>query len=323
MLGAVQFADGQSLWGAGFTPPGQAGLGDWTILRSRNGGRTWRQVRGSYSHNVATIASFATRSDGWTAVPNGVGAEPHYAFTVDGGRRWRRLPVPDYGDAIINRGGGRGAAFTHNPFTGKTTFEVTADRGLHWTTTPLPEEFWPDAAAYAGGERFVVAGCAAHETIVLATPDGGQSWARTGIPRLSPTPEETGCEAAVDGFTFRPDGRGFALVQRHSFMAGDSQGYASIWRTPDGGRSWSRVFFERYIEAVEEGAWFRGPYGLGRFTLVFEEKGEKGWVLYSPDGGETWSRATLPVPLTGCFERVDALVCAVDGPGLRVATLTL
>ena len=322
-LGAVQFADGPLLWGSGFTPPGQAGLGDWTILQSRNGGRTWRQVRGSYSHNVATIASFASRSDGWTAVPNGVGAEPHFAFTLDGGRRWRRLPVPDYADAIINRGGGRGAVFTHNPFTGKTTFEATADRGLHWRSRPLPEKLWPDATAHAGAERFVVAGCAEHETLILATPDGGENWARTRIPALSPKPEQTGCEAGVDGFTFPPDRPGFALVRRHSFLSGDTEGYVSIWRTADAGRSWSRVFLDRYVEPVEEGRGFSGPYSLGGFTLVFEQEKRRGSVLYSRGSGETWSRAALPAPLSGCFERLGALVCAVDGPAFGVATLTL
>ena len=94
MLGSIQFSESRVLWAQGYTPPGgEAGAGEWTLVTSHDGGRSWRELRDSWSHNEGTRAFFfAHGRDGWIMAPNSLrlGAEPYYASTTDG-RRWRTL----------------------------------------------------------------------------------------------------------------------------------------------------------------------------------------------------------------------------------------
>lgn len=321
-LGAIQFSDGANLWAQGYTPPGgDVGLGEWTLLNSRDGGHSWRELRKSWSHNEETKAFFHGRRDGWMEVPNSLrlGALPYYASTTDGGRRWRTLHVPNSSVVqILYRGGGRGAAFANDQYAKKSTFFVTRDNGRHWRSSSIGADMWVDQFAYSGPHTPVLAGCADHETVILASSNGGEHWLSTKIPQVSPTPEMTGCQAQVDGLTFPPGKPGFALVQRHSFPLTRADAYASLWRTPDGGVRWKQVFFERYAP----GRWFNGPYALGNLTLVFVSTGKKGSVLFSQNDGESWSRVPLPTPLSGCFERQGSLTCMAGSEGFRTATLT-
>jgi hypothetical protein len=263
MLGAVQFSDGNVVWTQGFTPPGAAGEGEWTLLNSRDGGRSWRELRKSWSHNVETRAFFETPRDGWIAVPNGPGAEPYYASTADGGRGWRPLHVASsFVVQILYRGNRRGAAFANDQYAKKSTFSVTFDGGRHWRSSRIGGSMWADAFAYSGPNTPVLAGCADGETVILSSPDGGRKWSRTTIPQVSPTPERGGCEAGVDGLAFRSGKPGFALVQRHSFPLTKMDGYASLWRSPDNGEHWTRVFFEGHPSDGPQSTWFTGPYML-------------------------------------------------------------
>jgi photosystem II stability/assembly factor-like uncharacterized protein len=323
MLGAIQLSGGAVIWAQGFTPPGGAGEGEWTLLHSNNGGRSWRELRKSWSHNIETRAFFRGRRDGWIAIPNGLREESYYASTADGGRRWRPVRVPSTNVVqILYRGGGRGAAFANDPYTKKSGFSVTPDNGRHWRSEPIGGDMWVDQLTYSGPDTPVLAGCADHETVILASPDGGRHWSRAKIPQVSATPETIGCEAGVDGLAFPPKKPGFALVQRHSFPLKRTDGYASLWRTPDGGRHWTRVFFERHASQGPEARWFNGPYALGDLTLVFVATGTRGTVLYSRNNGENWSHASLPEPLAGCFAGPHSLTCMAGSKGFRSAVLT-
>jgi photosystem II stability/assembly factor-like uncharacterized protein len=319
MLGTIQFSDGTVLWAQGFTPPGgSAGVGDWTLLSSRDGGKSWRELPKSWSHNDETRAFFEGRNDGWIEVPNGKLAESYYASTVDGGQRWRPLHVPSsFVVRVLYRGGGRGAAFANDQYKRKSAFFVTRDNGRHWRSSSIGGDMWVDEFKYSDRDTPVLAGCANHETAILASPDGGRLWSRIIIPQVSPTPETVGCEAGIDGIAFSSSKLGFALVQRHSFPLTKTDGYASVWRTNDSGEHWTRVFFERH----PTGTWFAGPYVLGELTLIFVSTGTSGSVLYSRDKGESWSRASLTMPLSGCFAGLLSLTCTAGSKGFRIATL--
>ena len=322
-LGAIQFSDGDVLWAQGFTPPGGAGEGEWTLITSRDGGRSWRQLRKSWSHNSETAAYFNGRRDGWIAIPNGPGAESHYASTVDGGRRWSPLHVPSsFVVRISYRGGGHGAAFANDQYAAKSTFFVTRDNGRHWRSSPIDGNLWVDQFAHSGRDSPVLAGCADDQTAIFASRDGARHWSRTTIPQVSSTTQTPGCEAGVDGLVFPRGKPGFALIQRHSFPLTPTDGYASIWRTPDGGAHWTRVFFERHPADGPQGQWFTGPYTLGDLTLVFVQTGTSGSVLYSLNDGENWSRLPLPTSLSGCFAGRGALICTAGSKGFRTAILT-
>jgi photosystem II stability/assembly factor-like uncharacterized protein len=325
MLGGIQFSDGTTLWAQGFTPPGPvAGEGEWTLLTSRDGGRTWRELRKSWSHNVETRASFAGPRDGWIAIPNGVRGESYYASTADGGRRWRTIRAPSsFVTRMLYRGSGRGAAFADDQYAGESTFFVTPDNGRHWRAIRIGGHLSVDDFAYSGPDTPVLAGCAEHDTLILASPDEGRTWWRTKMPQVSATPETIGCEAQVDGFAFASSKRGFALVQRHSFPLTETDGYASLWRTQDGGRRWTRVFFQSYPSEGPQARWFTGPFVLGHLVLAFVNEGTRGSVLYSRDDGEKWSRARLPAPLSGCYTGRRSLTCNVGSKGFRTATVSV
>jgi len=323
MLGSIQFSESRVLWAQGYTPPGgEAGAGEWTLVTSHDGGRSWRELRDSWSHNEGTRAFFfAHGRDGWIMAPNSLrlGAEPYYASTTDG-RRWRTLRVPNsFVDEILYRGGGRGAALANDQYKGKSSFFVTEDNGRHWRLKAIGKDMWVDQFTYSDHEAPVLAGCRGHDTVILASRNGGKSWTRTKIPRLSSTPQTGGCDAQVDGLAFAPGKPGFALVQRHTFPLTKADGYASVWRTVDGGRDWQRVFLDRYPETAK---WFDGPYVLGDLTLVFVKGGTSASVAYSRDAGQSWSTASLPTQLSGCFARGRALTCTAGSKGFRVATLT-
>ncbi len=323
-LGAVEFFDGGVLWAQGFTPPGAAGEGDWTLVTSSDGGGSWRELRKSWSHNIETSAFFSGRRDGWIAVPNGLGATPYYARTSDGGQRWRPVHVPSsFVDRIFYRGGGRGAAFANNQYAGRSTFFVTRDNGHLWRSSPIDGNVWVDEFVYAGPNAPVLAGCANHETVILAYGYGKTHWSRTIIPQISPTPQADGCEAGVDGLAIPPGKPGFALIQRHSFPLAKTDGYASLWRTPDGGVHWAQILFERHPSEGPQAPWFTGPYVLGDLTFVFIRTGISGSILYSRNQGVSWSRAPLPTPLSGCFGRRGSLACKAGSEGFRIATLTI
>jgi photosystem II stability/assembly factor-like uncharacterized protein len=326
MLGSIQFSDGAVLWAQGYSPPGgEVGLGEWTLLASRDGGRLWRELHKtwSWSHNIETRAFFDERSDGWIEVPNSLGAEPYYASTSDGGRRWRPVHAPSsFVVNILYRGHGRGAAYANNQYEKKSTFFVTRDNGRHWRASPIGSDMWIDQFAYSGPNTPVLAGCLNDQTVILASLDGGSQWTRTNIPEISPTSKTVGCEAMVDGLAFRPDKSGFALVQRHSFPLTRTDGYASLWRTPDGGEHWTKVFFESHPADGPQARWLNGPYVLGDLTLVFVSGDSHDSVLYSRNDGESWSSAPLPTRLSGCFAGQRSLTCMAGSKGFRIAILT-
>lgn len=170
MLGAVQFSDGVVLWAQGYTPSGgEAGAGEWTLLNSSDGGRSWRELRKSWSHNEETKAFFHGRRDGWIEAPNSLrlGAEAYFASTTDGGRRWRPLHVPNsFVVQILYSGGGRGAAFANDQYAKKSTFYVTGDNGRYWRSSPIGGDMWVDQLAYSGPNTPVLAACADHETTI-------------------------------------------------------------------------------------------------------------------------------------------------------------
>src|SRR4051794_20485897 len=54
----IGFATGHVLWAFGYGPPGGAGEGDWTILRSGDDGGSWHELPWTYQHNLSPRLSF-------------------------------------------------------------------------------------------------------------------------------------------------------------------------------------------------------------------------------------------------------------------------
>src|SRR6185503_9434736 len=109
-LAGVAFASGRDVWAYGYNPPGETGAGDSTVLRSRDGGVTWRELGWTYRHNELPRASFASAREGWIVAPDPAqgDAELRWMYARDG-MTLRREPTPDFFTrAIQYLGGGVG-----------------------------------------------------------------------------------------------------------------------------------------------------------------------------------------------------------------------
>jgi photosystem II stability/assembly factor-like uncharacterized protein len=123
---------------------------------------------------------------------------------------------------------------------------------------------------------------------ILRTGDGGAHWSPVGLPGLG------GLRHALP-FFLDPD-RGWALVVDDPAAAVQP---ATLYRTVDGGRAWTRVTVSGAgipAEGAKSFVWFRTRLdgwvgGLRRDGSPF--------IVVTHDGGATWRPAALPEPVGG------------------------
>jgi photosystem II stability/assembly factor-like uncharacterized protein len=202
---------------------------------------------------------------GWVAGAGGIWA------TADGGARWHQqvvAPAQHYQLAALDA--------QHVWATADGDLLRTRDGGHHWERAAVAQGTVRQLSAVA--PETVYALVAASPTglgdHLLATTDGGAHWRAGALPR----PAQALCfESAARGWL--SDG-------------------AAVWRTDDGGASWTVVWASPAAEAAA------GPPGPG-FTAalactdngvvwaLFEVPGgmsQVGWALYrTADAGATWS----------------------------------
>lgn len=180
---------------------------------------------------------------------------------------------------------------------GQRTVYKTTDGGLHWTA----QYSW--FGPYAMGrdnllalqliafdnERAFVLDPYQSPPALLRTGDGGSNWEQLGLPaRLAP------------GWplTFVDPDNGFLLAEVNAAMG---QSAASIYRTSDGGRHWTRVAH------VDYGAASKGLSSAGDKDGLIFRTSSAGWMtawstagpplIWSTfDGGVSWTAENLPVP---------------------------
>jgi photosystem II stability/assembly factor-like uncharacterized protein len=324
-VGSVQFAHDRDAWALGYNPPGETGAGDWSILHTRDGGLTWRELPSSFQHNEPPSLSFVSAREGWTMVFDMAMAEQRLMLTRDAGASWRRLPLRD----LYVRGGqylGHGLGFTYSLKPNAQAYlYATTDYGRRWRVAPLPPGlFRVDALAFANARVGLLAGCIGGRTVIMRTGDGGRHWSTKVLdlplaPRFNP-----GCDAEVEGLSLGANGRAGFLVQKTSFANGDTSGFASAWTSSDGGLSWTRTFQAVFRESLDRHTWFDGPYLLnGQSVLIFKvASGDKASVLYSKIGGGAWAEAPLTAPISGCSAASGGLTCSGGTGGFLLARIT-
>jgi hypothetical protein len=283
------------------------------VLHSPDDGRSWREIPDSYSHNSDAIASFADPRDGWIMAPNGPSAEPVTRHTEDGGRHWHELRLPGY--YVYNLaylGRGRGFAQSTNIYSKKAALAFTRDQGRRWRSRALPSGLNVDRMAFRDSRAGILAGCLQRKQIlVLATTDAGGHWSRTFLHAGDSPARDIWCAGSVVGLSLGPNGVAFLLLQKGSFLIGDTNGYAGVWKSGDFGRSWQRVFWSAFTEPVGQFIAYDGPYRLGGLVVLFENSSKNGpWAHFSSDGGATWQQTRLAKPVSGCAETPGRLVCA-------------
>ena len=242
----LQFIDATTGWLLERDGPAPCEIGKpcFNLLSTTDGGDSWRTA---LPDTAISDLRFVDRTHGWGLVPSKTGADA--IATADGGTTWSRqitgeeilgLSVPNVDVAIaLARAGGYCTASLCNKYglfrvaAGQlTTVHDTATSGwwaAHGCGGFLGEPFFVDSThGWIGLQRGVGGLSGANAAGLIATIDGGATW--SCVERL---PSED-----VISVWFDDPIHGWVTTRSDDFGTPRSRG-ARIWRTEDGGRTWS------------------------------------------------------------------------------------
>jgi photosystem II stability/assembly factor-like uncharacterized protein len=225
---------------------------------------------------------------------------------------FRPLPVSaEFNDLKAVSGGS--AWVSLRTTSGESLVYGTSDGGLSWRTIAIPTE----ASNNKEGIQLVdeIHGFVQHGHGLLATADGGRTWRAVPLP---------------PGYTFGLGAR-FLTASKGWYQdlgvnPNQTAQPSSMWWTSNAGASWSLLW---RVTADQPAA---GAIPLDGVKYVLGFDGSLGWLslrlgssqrlLFTQDGGHTWSESALPggepvvlgsvVPLPG-----DAAILLARGNGAR------
>ncbi|MGI5245292.1 WD40/YVTN/BNR-like repeat-containing protein [Dactylosporangium sp. CA-139066] len=288
-----------------------------TVLRTVDGGRTWRSVGppDAADLQLRDIEAFDARRA--VALSIGEGEQSRLYLTDDGGATWTetfRNPDPAaFYDCVAFFDRWHGIALS-DPVDGRFRILATQDGGRHWSVQPgdgMPAALDGEFAFAASGTCLVTArsggpdawfatggGAAAR---VFHSGDYGRHWSAAA------TPVPSGASAGIYSLAFRDRRTGIAVGGDFAAPAAAPDGAAT---TRDGGRSWAvaRTVPGEY----RSGAAWRSERGDVAYAV-----GPTGSDV-SYDGGRTWTRFD-----TGSFDAVACAggACWASGESGRLARL--
>ena len=289
------------------------GGSDGEVLRTTDGGRTWKDVSPPDTTGLLfrDVEAQDDRRAGVLAI--GEGDASRIYTTTDGGRRWKLAFVNDdpaaFYDCMDFYDGGRRGLALSDPVGGKFRILATDDFGRSWHV--LPNDGMPDAVAgefafAASGTCLVTSGRDAWfatgggASRVFRSHDGGFTWTVTAAP--IPASDAGG----VFSLAFRNPREG--VMVGGDFLAPENGVDASGF-TGDGGRSWTGGGDPSgYRSGVD---WVSGE----RATLI--AVGPTGSDV-SFDGARSWKPFD-----TAAYDAVDCVrgTCWASGPAGAVAVL--
>ncbi len=183
--------------------------------------------------------------------------------------------------------------------------EITDDGGTTWRPLTLPVTLSrPPSLFCVGADTCAILGVdGAGNSEFLETTNGGETWsAHSGPNGLTPMdgPIQLTCTTATSCLALAPDpDQGPGQV-----------GPASAYVTDDGGETWSTSslpngYFPSALQCTSLGtcvaSGFQSPNGAPDMA--------GGTILYTTDGGSTWTSATVPTGLSA----FNSLSCAETG----------
>ena len=233
-----------------------------TILKTSDGGTTWRRVttRDTKGPDFDQIV-FTGISNGWAS------STTVLLHTTDAGEHWSpaaRLPGNFY-----YYGGGAGTATAYHqtqPATYGNRIYQTRDGGSHWQTLPAPVPrndygamfFLDDLHGWMAGPRGSIA----------RTIDGGATWQKADIP----------------------EGGDLAQIQfvspSHGWVRSERNHLGGVWQTLDGGLTW------KCAHAAVQPLWIvQDMQFLDDHTgyLLVNRGADPSIILKTTDGGSTWT----------------------------------
>jgi photosystem II stability/assembly factor-like uncharacterized protein len=291
-----------------------------TVLRTVDGGRTWRQVGPPDTAELQFRDIEAFGADRAVILSIGEGEQSRVYATGDGGRTWTETFRNDepraFYDCLAFFDHRRGLALS-DPVDGRFRIASTVDGGRSWRVLPgdgmpaaLDGEFAFAASgtclatADRGGSRawFATGGGAAAR--VFASADFGRTWT------VATSPVPSGPSAGIYSLAFRDARHGIAVGGDFAAPTAAPDAAAT---SRDGGRTW-RTAGTVPGEYRSGSAWVPGTVATALAV------GPTGSDL-SRDGGRTWTRFD-----TGSFDAVDCArdaTCWASGEQGRLARLTL
>ena len=154
----------------------------------------------------------------------------------------------------------------------------STDRGETWTERALPDGIPRGDASFVSDRDGWMAGygpagatpqCQSQVVLLAHTADGGATWERVATSGIA----EAQCK----------NGLSFSDLQHGFLSASDPSGALTIYRTGDGGRSWTRFDLDRTwsvqtIGAVPGAAWaLVGVYGDPRSPAIYRSTDGLRW----------------------------------------------
>lgn len=258
-----------------------------TILRTTNGGKTWKSRTISGTDSLQFRDVYAVSAQTAYVLSIGKGAKSRIYKTTDGGRSWTlqfKSSIPRaFFDCMAFWNAQTGIAFS-DAVNGAFIIIKTTDGGKTWTRIP-PEripEAQPGEAGFAASGTCVTAqgdstawigtGGAAQPR-VLRTTDRGKTW------KAFPVPLDAGQGAGVASLIFRDTQHGMAFGG-DILKPATSDSTAAI--TNDGGRTWKLV-----KSALPGSPVYGAAYIPGTKNVVAVGPGG---VAFSTNEGRSWTR---------------------------------
>ncbi|MCF3122294.1 oxidoreductase [Streptomyces arenae] len=288
-----------------------------TVLRTTDGGETWRDVSppGASDLEFRDVEAFDGRRAVVLAI--GEGEASRVLRTEDGGATWtesfRNTDAKAFYDCMTFFDRRHGLAMS-DPVDGKYRILSTADGGRSWKVLPnagMPAAQEGEAAFAASGQCLVSSGPrdvwlatgGAARARVLHSADRGLTWTATDAPIPAGDPAR-----GVFGLAFRDRAHGIAVGGDYR---ADQPSPKAAAVTRDGGRTWDPA--ARPPPAYRSGVmWF--PHSRGTALAV----GPTGTDV-TTDGGRTWRTVD-----TGSYDTVDCARdrgCWASGEKGRIARL--
>lgn len=245
----VQFVDATTGWilERNGPAPCETGKPCFNLLATTDGGNSWRTV---LADTAMSDLHFVDRAHGWGLLPaEGSGLSVDAMATADSGTTWSRqiageeilglaVPSADVAFALAGAGGSCTASLCteyglFSVANGRLeTVHETATSG--WWAAPgcagfLGEPFFVDAEhGWIGLKRGVGGLSGLNRAGLIATADGGKTWSCVaGLPSED-----------VVSVWFADPSRGWVTTRSDGFGS-PSGGGVRVWRTDDGGRTWS------------------------------------------------------------------------------------
>jgi photosystem II stability/assembly factor-like uncharacterized protein len=294
-LGRIQFLSAKIGWGCGYyLPKNGNGTGASTILRTVDGGRSWRQVPFVHQRSAEEEPAFffADSKHGWLAYFDSWKALGQLSQTTDGGQSWtHRESAPLSQLQFFDRFYGYSAG---TELSG-SFFRSTTNGGDTWVTTKLAISR-VDLMSFVDRNQGVIAGTddssSSNTLAVVFTRDGGRRWIQAHLPK-----EMT--EGRPRSLQWVNSTKAFLIVWR-------ANGHGSeLLETTDGGTTWAPhpdKSFQGARNFISTIVFTSADQGY----LFYEDPvASRNFIAWSADGGRVWKTGNFPSTVSYCqvFER--------------------